>query len=103
MNTGVWFVEIANNYGHNHAYTPEQKSRFREEPSTLVEHAKSIEDQVNGLWGMFYSDSKAQEEGRQVLKERMSNFIKDPRLLKGFTPEFGVGCRRVTPGDPYML
>jgi len=23
-------------------------------------------------------------------------------LLKGFTPNFGIGCRRITPGDPYM-
>lgn len=33
----------------------------------------------------------------------MAEFIKDRRLLEGFTPEWGVGCRRVTPGDPYML
>lgn len=32
----------------------------------------------------------------------MAEHIKDPRLLKGFTPKFGVGCRRITPGDPYM-
>ena len=32
----------------------------------------------------------------------MADFIKDPRLLQGFTPNFGLGCRRITPGDPYM-
>jgi cation diffusion facilitator CzcD-associated flavoprotein CzcO len=33
----------------------------------------------------------------------MAEFIKDKRLLEGFTPNFDIGCRRVTPGDPYML
>ena len=33
----------------------------------------------------------------------MAEFIKDERLLKGFTPKFELGCRRITPGDPYMM
>lgn len=99
----VWFVQIANNYGQNHEYTPEQKEEFRTDPRKLVEHAKSIEDQVNGLWGTFYKNASAQFDGQKMLKARMAEFIKDERLLKGFTPKFGIGCRRVTPGDPYML
>jgi hypothetical protein len=34
--------------------------------------------------------------------DRMAEFIKDDRLLKGFTSKFSIGCRRITPGDPYM-
>lgn len=40
--------------------------------------------------------------GQELFKQRMSEFIKDKRLLEGFTPKFGLGCRRITPGDPYM-
>jgi hypothetical protein len=94
-------VQIANNFGANHEYTPEQKADFRD-PYKIVEHAKSIEDQVNGLWGTFYKNSKQQAEGQAALKVRMAEHLKDERLLKGFTPSWGVGCRRVTPGDPYM-
>ena len=57
---------------------------------------------MNGLWGMFLKNSKMQAEGQVGLKARMAEFIKDERLIKGFTPTFGIGCRRVTPGDPYM-
>lgn len=64
---------------------------------------QSIEDQVNGLWGAFYKNSTAQAEGQKGLKERTAEFIKDERLLQGFTPKFGIGCRRITPGDPYMV
>ena len=49
VRTAVWFVQIANNFGANHSYTDEQKQSYRD-PYQLVEHAKSIEDQVNGLW-----------------------------------------------------
>ncbi|KAI1617827.1 cyclohexanone monooxygenase [Exophiala viscosa] len=101
VRTGVWFVQIANNFGANHEYTAEQKAEFRD-PYKLTEHAKSIEDQVNGLWGSFYKNSKAQAEGQVALKARMAEMLKDERLLKGFTPTFGIGCRRITPGDPYM-
>ena len=102
VRTGVWFVQIADNYGQNHEYTAEQRKEFHEDPRKLVEHAKSIEDQVNGLWGGFYKNATAQAEGQKMLKERMAEHIKDKRLLKGYTPEFGFGCRRITPGDPYM-
>ena len=101
VRTAVWFVQIANNFGANHEYTDEQKQEYRD-PYKLVEHAKSIEDQVNGLWGTFFQGSTMQEEGQKGLKARMAEFIKDERLLKGFTPKFGIGCRRVTPGDPFM-
>lgn len=102
VRTGVWFVQIANNFGQNHEYTDEERKTFRDDPQKLVEHAKSIEDQVNGLWGGFYKNATAQAEGQKMLKARMAEFIKDERLLKGYTPEFGFGCRRITPGDPYM-
>lgn len=95
-------MQIADNFGHNHEYTDEQKKEFHDDPRKLVEHAKSIEDQVNGLWGGFYKGSSGQEEGQKALKARMAEFIKDERLLMGYTPTFGFGCRRITPGDPYM-
>jgi hypothetical protein len=68
----------------------------------MVRHAKSIEDQVNGLWATVFKGSKAQEEGQMLYHVRMAESIKDQRLLDSFTPELGIGCRRVTPGDPYM-
>lgn len=102
VRTAVWFVQIANNFGANHEYTDEQKQEYRD-PHKLVEHAKSIEDQVNGLWGTFFKNSTMQAEGQKALRARMAEFIKDERLLQGFTPTFGIGCRRVTPGDPYVI
>lgn len=102
VRTAVWFVQIANNFGQNHQYDEEHKQKFKKNPRELVAHAKDIEDQVNGLWGVFYQDTEAQKMGQEMFRKRMAEFIKDERLLEGFTPKFGVGCRRITPGDPYM-
>lgn len=97
IRTGVWFVQIANNFGSNHEYTQEQRDEFRNDPKKLVAHAKDIESQVNGLWGTFYSGSEGQKEAQKILKERTKEFIKDERLLEGFTPKFEVGCECFLP------
>jgi hydroxyversicolorone monooxygenase len=99
---GVWFVQIADNYGHNHEYTPDQREQFRQDPNSLVAHAKSVEDKVNGFFFMMYKNAPGQLEAKKIWSERMAEHIKDKRLLEGLTPTWGVGCRRITPGDPYM-
>lgn len=119
VRTGVWFIQIASNFGQHKVYTEEEKETFRKDPKALVAHAKDIEGQVNDIWDIFYHDGEAQKGAQKALKARMGEFIKDERLLEGFTPKFEVGCRfsvtyqllerllmslgrRVTPGDPYM-
>lgn len=32
----------------------------------------------------------------------MATVIKDERLSQGFTPTWALGCRRISPGDPYV-
>ncbi|EFQ97210.1 4-hydroxyacetophenone monooxygenase [Nannizzia gypsea CBS 118893] len=102
VRTGTWFATIAGNKGDNAAYSEEEKKRFRSDPQALIEHCKSWEDQINGIWGMFYTGSPAQQAVRKMYEQRMAECIKDERLLKGFMPSFGVGCRRITPADPFM-
>ena len=102
VRTAVWFVAMASNNGTNIAYTETQKADFRKSKSALTAHARDFENQVNGNWKLFFSGSKVQEDAQAHFRARMASHIKDERLLKGFTPKFAVGCRRVTPGDPYM-
>lgn len=92
VRTAVWFVQIANNFGQNKEYTQEERDEFRHDPKKLLAHAKDIENQVNGLWGAFYTGSETQKMAQDMFRERMKEFIKDERLLDGFTPKFEVGC-----------
>jgi hypothetical protein len=66
VRTGVWFVQIANNFGANKEYSEEERDLFRKNPEALVAHAKDIEDQVNGLWGTFYTGSETQAEAKKM-------------------------------------
>ncbi|KIW22105.1 uncharacterized protein PV07_12521 [Cladophialophora immunda] len=102
IRTGVWFVSIAGNTQQNKEYSQEEKNKFRNEPSEMVKHVKFIEDQVNGLWDFVFKGTEASAKLAKIFGDRMKSIIKDERLLKGFTPKWSVGCRRVTPGDPYM-
>lgn len=98
VRTAVWFINIAGNNGAGEIYTEEQRNEFRADMKALMKHAKYLEDQVNGLWSMFFTDSEVQKGAQKMFGDRMAEFIKDERLLKGFTPKFQVGCRRITPG-----
>ncbi|KAF1941667.1 FAD/NAD(P)-binding domain-containing protein [Clathrospora elynae] len=102
VRTGVWFVQVANNFGQNKEYSQEERDEFRNDPKKLLAHAKDIDNQINGMWGSFYTGSREQKDAQELFRERMKKFIKDERLLEGFTPKFEIGCRRITPGDPYM-
>jgi cation diffusion facilitator CzcD-associated flavoprotein CzcO len=93
VRTGVWFVQIANNFGQNKEYSQEERDDFRRDPRKLLAHAKDIENQVNGLFGAFYAGSEDQKGAQALFRERMREHIKDDRLLKGFTPKFEVGCK----------
>lgn len=102
VRTGVWFVVLTQNTGQNHEYSGDDVEEFRRDAAKLVQHAKSIEDQVNGTFNLMFHASAPQLEAQKLYKARMAEWLKDPRLVDGFTPKFEVGCRRVTPGDPYM-
>lgn len=50
VRTGVWFGVIAGNSGSQASeYTEEEREKFRRDPSAIVEHAREIEGQVNGM------------------------------------------------------
>lgn len=99
VRTAVWFVSIGGNDGNGKLYTKEERKEFRDDTRTLVKHAKHLEGEINGLWDLFFASSEVQTQSQKLFGDRMKEFIKDERLLKGFTPKFSVGCRRITPGE----
>ncbi len=103
VRTPIWFGVLAGNAGSQaKEYTPAERETFRRDPSALVAHAREIESAVNGTWGAFYQGSVAHDMAAGYFRRRMGEIIKDERLREGLTPKFGFGCRRITPGDPYM-
>ncbi|OCK98235.1 flavin-binding monooxygenase [Cenococcum geophilum 1.58] len=88
-------MDIANGFGANKEYTEEDRNAFCNDPKVPAPHTSDVEGRVNGIWGKLWG-------------ERMAGFLKDERLVKGFTLKWEVGWlikipgRHVTPGDPYM-
>ena len=93
IRTPVWFVDIAGNEGKNMPYSEHQKRKFKSDPTELVKHAKSLEDQVNGVWSVMLKGTPESQEARKLFEERTAGIIKDKRLLEGIIPKFSVGCR----------
>lgn len=93
VRTAVWFVQLSDTFAQGKIYSEEERDEFRRDPRKLLAHAKGIEDQVNGLWGTFYSGCEAQKGAQELFRARMREFIKDERLIQGFTPKFEVGCK----------
>ncbi|KAM3069218.1 hypothetical protein ACMFMG_010735 [Clarireedia jacksonii] len=121
IRTGSWFTAIVENFGMYHPYSEEDKKRFRNDPKALVDHAKGLEKEMAWAVDMMTINSPSQMDAKKIFSERMKQHIKDQRLyegestilgsfserelslsLVGFLPPWGVGCRRITPGDPYM-
>lgn len=103
IRTGVWFVKFGDEDGQDKIYSQAERDGFRKDPASVLAYAKEMGNAVSFLWGMFFSGSETQENAKATFGQRMKDWIKDERLLRGFTPNFGIGCRRVTPGDDYML
>lgn len=63
------------------------------QPNTLVEHAKSLENLVNGAWELFIKGSPTQVAAEEIFRKRTASIILDSQLADAITPKWSVGCR----------
>ncbi|CAK4031916.1 FAD NAD(P)-binding domain-containing [Lecanosticta acicola] len=85
-------------------FTEEDKRRFRENPDFHLEFRKSIEAEINGLFGMYKQNSELSNTFRKVITEEMNRRMgPGHEHLKSFIiPKWSPGCRRISPGDGYL-
>ncbi|KAK5456834.1 hypothetical protein LTS15_004614 [Exophiala xenobiotica] len=106
VRTGIWFFSWDGRATAPEIYPEETKKEFRESHETMLAHCKRYENELMGLFNIMLTHDDhhgdAQRNIRKKLAKRMSEYIKDPRLVQGFTPQFSVGCKRIAPGDTYM-
>ncbi|KAI9694950.1 MAG: hypothetical protein M1822_000567 [Bathelium mastoideum] len=98
----VWFSTMLENDGWYKEYSEEQRQEWKSNPKALVDYVKSLERELDFAIPMMTVNSEAQKKAKEGFKQMMRQHIKDDRLFNGFIPEYGVGCRRMTPGGPYM-
>ncbi|KAF8645042.1 hypothetical protein AX16_008103 [Volvariella volvacea WC 439] len=84
-------------------YTEEEKHRFANDPSGLLRYRKKIEARYHDLLPRLIGDAKKKEAARAYsileMKDRLGD---DVALAAKLTPDWSVGCRRVTPGPGYL-
>ncbi|CAN9155748.1 unnamed protein product [Alternaria alternata] len=67
-----------------------------------LQRCKSLESYYNKLFPVFYRDSKTQTQKREELELWMRERIADPSLRKNLIPNYELGCRRISPGEPFL-
>lgn len=82
----------------------QDKSMLKGNASALVHKAKFIEDKLNTAPGFkaFMVNSAEARLVRKYYTDRMRRYIADDKVYQQLLPDFAVGCRRLTPGNPYM-
>ncbi|KAM0323762.1 hypothetical protein ACHAQA_008699 [Verticillium albo-atrum] len=85
-----------------HRYAEDEKDLFRGDKGAYVQSRKEIESKFNSMYSVFFKSSPEQQDIRARFEERMREVIHDPALQESLIPKFEVGCRRVSPGEPFL-
>jgi cyclohexanone monooxygenase len=83
-------------------YSAEERAHFAADPKYHLQMRKEIEEGMNGSFGIFHAGSPAQKMVREHMVSEMKRKLNNPKLEKLLTPEWSVGCRRITPGTNYL-
>lgn len=96
-------VVVPNAGKNNHTYTSEEKELFRNNEANYIQLRKEIESQFNGMFGAFFKANPEQRDLRHRFETRMRSIIKDQGLQKHLIPPFETGCRRINPGEQFLV
>ncbi|KAL4807424.1 hypothetical protein BDV18DRAFT_168298 [Aspergillus unguis] len=84
-------------------FSEEQKQIWAENPQVFLQYRKSVENEMNHLFGLHYKDAKIQKDAVDRFRETMCKRLRGKKeLIDILVPDFAVGCRRITPGHGYL-
>jgi cation diffusion facilitator CzcD-associated flavoprotein CzcO len=84
---------------HTGNYTDSEKARFAKDPEHHRRYVEDIWDSYETRFNQFLRTSPMQAEVQKIYRDRLDKEVKDPALRKKITPDYGIGCRRITPSD----
>jgi cation diffusion facilitator CzcD-associated flavoprotein CzcO len=90
--------------GDNFKYTKETHQDFSDNFPDYVTYIKSIEDELNQRFKFILSGTPEAKEAKEFSSEQMREKLRGREdLMKLLIPtNFGVGCRRPTPGNGFL-
>lgn len=100
LRTPTWVTPLQG--FEQHSYTEQEKEDFATKPGRLLDWRKQTESNVNNIYPMFLNGSKLQETTKRRVALQMKAKLNKPELQSKLIPEWGFGCRRMTPGIGYL-
>ncbi|KAF5373273.1 hypothetical protein D9615_007390 [Tricholomella constricta] len=91
-----------------HVYSEEERATFAMDPAAHLAYRKKQEVSINGLFPVFIAGSPVQSAVAGMMMGQMREALKGvagkegPGMVERLVPQFGVGCRRITPGVGYL-
>lgn len=102
--TAGFAQKFAGKDGSNFEYSEEQIEEMRSDPVKYLTYRKSIESDLNKRFRSVLRDSEEQKAARIYAEEEMKRKLSaKPEIAEKVIPQdFGVGCRRPTPGNGFL-
>ncbi|KAJ9643321.1 hypothetical protein H2204_002217 [Knufia peltigerae] len=85
-----------------HVYNSKELQEFADVPGALLSLRKQNEMALDTITNIFAKDGQAQKETRAVMTQQMKEKLQNDKLAAQLIPNWGVGCRRLTPGVNYL-
>lgn len=84
--------------------TSQERQTFKNDNAALIAHAKTIEGKLNGAMGLkaMMTSSAEAKIVRDFFTKRMREHLYRDDIFEQLLPTFSPGCRRLTPGNPFM-
>lgn len=87
----------------NYTYTKRDQDRFQFDRDAYLRERKNLESHFNAMFRAFLKGSPEQKQLRGQFEERMKELIPDEDLQRHLIPDFAVGCRRINPGEGFLV
>jgi cation diffusion facilitator CzcD-associated flavoprotein CzcO len=80
------------------------RRKFKNDTDALLATAKKIEGGLNAGMGIkaLMPNSAEAKYAKAHVANRMKEFLTDEDIYQRLLPSFALGCRRLTPGNPFM-
>jgi cation diffusion facilitator CzcD-associated flavoprotein CzcO len=90
--------------GQNFEYSAETLRKFKEDPKFYLKYCKAIESELNLRFRLVVNESQEALDARKFSIAEMSRKLAGkPELIEKLMPkDFGIGCRRPTPGNGFL-
>ncbi|KAH6692485.1 hypothetical protein F5X68DRAFT_250704 [Plectosphaerella plurivora] len=105
IRTPAWICQpmgVPEGVAPSHRYSEDEKRVLRDDREVYLQKRKEIESTFNSMYSVFFKASPEQRDARSRFEGRMREVIRDPGLQETLIPKFEVGCRRVSPGEPFL-